>query len=74
MNQIRKISIGHDLKAAMHYVHGQDVLNGTHKVHHLHEDEKGNVYVWIENKSSEVTLWKKFNSQMPITIEYNIDF
>lgn len=74
MGEIRKISIGSDLKSAMHYIVGQDILNGTNKIHHIFQDDDGIVFIWIENEKKEVVLWKKFNKQIPITIEFNINF
>ena len=72
---IRKISIGPDYKNAMSYLQGQEVLGGSHKIHLIFFDEsKGSIKVWIENDSNEVLLWKEFNSNMPVSIEYNINF
>ena len=72
---IRKISIGPDYKSgAMHYLVGQDVLNGSYKIHLIQFDEiKKSFKIWII-KSNEVVLWKEFTSQIPISIEYNINF
>jgi hypothetical protein len=72
---IRKISIGPDYKNAMSYIHGQEVLNGSHKIHLIFFDEsRDSIKIWIENNSEEVLLWKEFNSNMPVSIEYNINF
>jgi len=39
MNDIRKIAVGPDYKSgAMHYIVGQDVLNGTHHIHLIKYD------------------------------------
>lgn len=72
---IRKISVGPDYKSgAMHYLVGQDILGGSHKIHLIQQNkETGSMIVWIE-KGSEVFMWKEFNSTMPISIEYNISF
>jgi hypothetical protein len=36
--------------------------------------EKDNsIKIWIE-KEGEVVLWKEFNPNMPVSIEYNINF
>lgn len=72
---IRKISIGADYKSgAMHYIVGQDILGDTHKIHLIkHDVDKSSIKIWIE-KNDEVMLWKEFNSNMPISIEYNINF
>ncbi len=70
---IRKISVGPDYKSSsMHYIVGQDVLNGAYKIH-LIKQEEGEVKIWIE-KEDEVILWKSFNDTMPIATEYNINF
>jgi hypothetical protein len=70
---IRKISVGPDYKSgAMHYIVGQDVLGGSYKIHLIQNSNNG-FKIWIMKKD-EVLLWKSFNSQMPMSIEYNIDF
>jgi|TARA_R110000744_G_scaffold190980_3_gene310218 hypothetical protein len=72
---IRKISVGPDYKDAMHYVVGQDVLRGAYKVHLIKLYDKDMSYkIWISNDAGEVVCWKGFNSTIPISIEYNIDF
>tara|TARA_R100000734_G_C3247530_1_gene50172 strand:- start:230 stop:454 length:225 start_codon:yes stop_codon:yes gene_type:complete len=72
---IRKISIGPDFKSgAMHYIVGQEILNGSHKIHLIQRDLKTlAIKIWIE-REDEVLLWKEFNSNMPISIEFNINF
>ena len=72
---IRKISICPDYKSsAMHYIVGQEILGGSHSIHLIKEDEhKGSIKIWIQ-KADEVFLWKEFNSTMPISVEYNINF
>jgi|TARA_B100001093_G_C25944134_1_gene642140 hypothetical protein len=72
---IRKISVGPDYKSgAMHYIVGQEILGGSHKIHLIkHNQEKNSILIWIE-KEEEVYLWKEFNATMPISIEYNINF
>jgi hypothetical protein len=76
MNDIRKISIGPDYKSgAMHYIVGQPVLGDTHVIHLIKYDEsKGSFKIYIETKSNEVFLWKEFTPDVPISIEYNINF
>ena len=70
---IRKISVGPDYKSgAMHYIVGQEVLNGSHVIH-LIKNEGGAIKIWIE-KDNIVVLWKEFTNTMPISIEYNIFF
>jgi hypothetical protein len=72
---IRKISVGPDYKSgAMHYIVGQEILGGSHKIHLIkYNQEKNSILIWIE-KEEEVYLWKEFNATMPISIEYNINF
>ena len=72
---IRKISVGPDYKSgAMHYLVGQEVLNGSYKIHLIQFiPEKKSFKIWII-KSNEVVLWKEFTSPIPISIEYNINF
>lgn len=72
---IRKISIGPDFKSgAMHYIVGQEILNASHKIHLIQRDPKTlAIKVWIQ-REDEVLLWKEFNSNMPISIEFNINF
>ena len=72
---IRKISIGADYKSSsMHYIQGQDVLNNEYIIHLIQHDPILDAYkIWIE-REGEILLWKQFNSNMPISIEYNINF
>lgn len=73
MSKVRKISIGSDYKgSSMHYICGQSVLNGMYKIHLINIID-GRACIWIE-KDLEVFIWKEFNENMPISIEYNIDF
>lgn len=73
--QIRKISIGADYKSSsMHYIQGQDVLNGQYFIHLIQYDPDSDSYkIWIE-RDGEVLLWKQFNKNMPVSIEFNINF
>jgi hypothetical protein len=72
---IRKISVGPDYKSgAMHYIVGQSVLNGKYNIHLIKYDTESNtIKLWIAQKN-EVFLWKEFNRNMPVSIEYNINF
>jgi hypothetical protein len=59
---IRKISIGADYKnEAMHYSVGQSVYGG-HTINN------------ITLKNDEVMPWKKFNSNMAISVEYDLEY
>jgi len=72
---IRKISIGSDYKNSMNYLVGQSVLNNAYKIHDITRESKGDVTIWIKSEDSgEIMRWKNFNSNMPISFEYNIDF
>jgi len=73
---IRKIAIGPDYKSgAMHYIVGQKVLGDTNEIHLIKFDaEKQSILIYIINKKEEVVLWKEFNSSVPISIEYNINY
>lgn len=72
---IRKISIGSDYKSSsMHYLHGQEVLNGEYIIHLIQYDERLDSYnIWVE-RDGEILLWKQFNKNMPVSIEYDINF
>ncbi len=72
---IRKISVGPDYKSgAIHYIVGQEILNGKYFIHLIQQDSKTlSIKVWIQQKD-EVILWKEFNSRVPVSIEYNINF
>ncbi len=72
---IRKISVGPDYKSgAMHYLVGQDVLNGTHRIHLIKYDSDLQSYKIYIEEDDVVILWKEFSSTMPVSIEYNINF
>jgi len=72
---IRKISIGQDYKSSsMHYIVGQEVLGGKYFIHLIQYVEYSDSYkIWIQQED-EVLLWKEFNSNMPVSVEYNINF
>lgn len=70
---IRKISIGTDYKNdAMHYSVGQPVYGG-HVICDILEPEQGEYMIYIK-KEDEMLPWKKFNSQMAIAIEYDLEY
>tara|TARA_R110000824_G_C15097220_1_gene665923 strand:- start:684 stop:914 length:231 start_codon:yes stop_codon:yes gene_type:complete len=71
---IRKISIGADYKNdAMHYAVGQSVYGG-HNICDIVEDKTEGEYLVYIKKDSEVLPWKKFNSQMAIAVEYDLEY
>lgn len=73
---IRKISIGPDYKGgAMHYIVGQAVLGDSHVIHLIkHDIGSSSFKIYVQSKESGIYLWKEFNSCIPISIEYNINF
>ena len=74
MKKIRKISIGIDYKnEAMHYSIGQEVYGG-HTIDDIIFDESDNSYNVYINKNEEVLPWKKFNSNMAVSIEYDLKY
>jgi hypothetical protein len=73
---IRKISVGPDYKGgAMHYLVGQKILGDTNEIHLIkYSADSESVLIYIINQKGEIVLWKEFNSAIPISIEYNINF
>lgn len=73
---IRKIAIGPDYKGgAMHYIVGQKVLGDSNEIHLIKFNiEKNSILIYIINQKEEIVLWKEFNSTIPISIEYNINY
>ena len=73
-NNIRKISIGSDYKnEAMHYAIGQQVYGG-HEISHILFKASDNSYNIYIKKKNEILAWKKFNSNMAISIEYDLEY
>ena len=71
---IRKISIGADYKnEAMHYSVGQSVYGG-HIIYSIDLDRADNSYNIYIKKQDEVMPWKKFNSNMAISVEYDLAY
>jgi len=71
---VRKISIGSDYKSdAMHYAVGQQVYGG-HEISNILFDEKDNSYNIYIKKGDEILPWKKFNSNMAISVEYDLQY
>lgn len=74
MRYIRKVCIGPDYKDSMCYLVGQAVLGNSHHVHLIkYNEDTGSILIYIE-QGDIVVLWKEFNSTMPTSIEYNINF
>ena len=71
---IRKISIGVDYKnEAMHYSIGQSVYGG-HEITCIRLDSKDSSYNIYIKKGDEVMPWKKFNSNMAVSVEYDLEY
>ena len=71
---IRKISIGADYKNdAMHYSVGQQVYGG-HVINNIDHNERDNSYNIFIKKDQEIMPWKKFNSNMAISVEYDLKY
>tara|TARA_E500000305_G_C3896930_1_gene176864 strand:- start:194 stop:421 length:228 start_codon:yes stop_codon:yes gene_type:complete len=71
---IRKISIGSDYKNdAMHYAVSQQVYGG-HVISHILFNDKEQSYNIFIKKDDEILPWKKFNSNMAISVEYDLEY
>jgi len=74
LNKIRKISIGADYKnEAMHYSVGQSVYGG-HTICDIIGDDKDGEYLIYIKKNNEILPWKKFNSNMAIAVEFDLEY
>jgi len=72
MSLVRKISIGRDYKNdAMHYSIGQEVYGGHIIDNIIEEEKKYSIYI---KKNNELILWKDFNKNMAIAVEYNLEY
>ena len=71
---VRKISIGSDYKNdAMHYAVGQSVYGGHTITAILFSEDDKSYSIYIK-KNNEVMPWKKFNSNMAISVEYDLEY
>jgi hypothetical protein len=71
---VRKISIGSDYKNdAMHYAVGQSVYGGHTITAILFSEDDRSYSIYIK-KNDEVMPWKKFNSNMAISVEYELEY
>ena len=71
---IRKISIGSDYKNdAMHYSVGQEVYGGHNITDILFQDQDQSYNIFI-TKNNEVLPWKKYNSNMAISVEFDLKY
>jgi hypothetical protein len=76
MEIIRKISIGPDYLKAMTYTVGYKVKlpSGEFTVHEIKRDENLEIPVFITDKDSQCFKWKTFTYDVPVSIEYDLDF
>jgi hypothetical protein len=71
---IRKISVGVDYKnEAMHYSLGQKVYGG-HNISNIIFNESDLSYNIFITRNKEEMPWKKFNSNMAISVEYDLEY
>jgi hypothetical protein len=71
---VRKISIGSDYKdKAMHYSIGQKVW-GDHVISNIIHNNEDNSYDIFITKNKEIVPWKKFNRNMAISVEYDLNY
>ncbi len=71
---IRKISIGSDYKNdAMHYSVGQEVYGG-HNISNILFDNGDHSYNIYITKNKEILPWKKFNKNMAVSVEYDLNY
>jgi len=57
----------------MHYAVGQEVYGG-HKISHILFNDSDKSYNIHIKKNNEVLPWKKFNSNMAISVEYDLEY
>ena len=55
----------------MHYSVGQEVYGG-HKICDIVEEDTG--YDIFIKKNNNVIIWKNFNKNMAISVEYNLEY
>ena len=71
---IRKISIGSDYKNdAMHYSVGQEVYGGHTICDIIGSENEGEYLIYIK-KGDEVLPWKKFNRNMAVSVEFDLNY
>ena len=73
---IRKISVGPDYKSgAMHYIVGQEILNGKYFIHLIQQDSGTQaIKIWIQRKKSISNKSKKFSHRMGKIIRFLVMF
>lgn len=71
---IRKVSVGNDYKNAMNYVLGQPVMKDSHVIQHILREDDGSITIWVINDENEIIAWKSISKDVPVSIEYSINF
>ena len=62
------------MSSAIHYLSGQEVLGGNYHIHLIKHDDQSDSIKFGLRMIIVRFLWKEFNSNMPVSIEYNINF
>lgn len=68
---IRKISVGVDYKSAMHYIVNQEIFDGFKISDIVVADGGYDIYV---KKDGETRLWKHINKNVPVQVEFNLNY
>ena len=55
----------------MHYSVGQEVYGGHTICNIIEEDDKYSIYI---KKEKDVLIWKDFNKNMAVSVEYNLQY
>lgn len=72
MPRIRKITIGRDYKDSMAYELDQSVWRGSHTICDI-VDNGDEYHIFVTKPSdSGAILWKQFNKNMGISIEFDV--
>jgi len=54
---------------------GQKVLGDAYEITCIKYDEKkDSIKIYIINEKQEILIWKEFNSAIPTSIEFNINY
>ena len=71
---IRKISLGSDfILGGLVFCVGQQVYGG-HEIAYILFDDSDKSYNIHIKKNNEVLPWKKFNSNMAVSVEYDLEY
>jgi hypothetical protein len=70
MKQIRKISVGDNLKESIHYQIGKPATNDSNVHDIIKEKDYFDIYI---SAVDEVQLWKSFLKRVVCHVEYVID-